>query len=150
MRCIRLKCKLERTDDDTLTSKVAHWASRRRKGWHFQVDKFISEIDASDVVTNVLISVKDLKNTDENCEMIWKIWMKCEMIWIIWKKSKLKSEKRRRKGWHFQVDKFISEIDASDVVTNVLISVKQATRIIHNKLTTFLYFRSEFICKRFK
>jgi hypothetical protein len=47
-----------RTDDDILTSKVAHWASRSRKGWHFQVDKFISEIDASDVViTNVLISV---------------------------------------------------------------------------------------------
>jgi hypothetical protein len=27
-----------------------------------------------------------LKNTEENCEMIWKIWMKCEMIWKIWKK----------------------------------------------------------------
>jgi hypothetical protein len=44
-----------------------------------------------------------LENTEENCEMIWKIWMKCEMIWTIWmkcemiwkiwKKSKLKSEK---------------------------------------------------------
>jgi hypothetical protein len=32
--------------------------------------------------------------------------------------------------------KFISEIDASDVeITNVLISVKKATRILHNKLT---------------
>jgi hypothetical protein len=55
--CIRLKCKLVRTDDDRLTSKVAHWTSHRRKGWHFQVDKFISEIDVSDVVTNLLISV---------------------------------------------------------------------------------------------
>jgi hypothetical protein len=27
-----------------------------------------------------------LLNTEENCEMIWKIWMKCEMIWKIWKK----------------------------------------------------------------
>jgi hypothetical protein len=27
-----------------------------------------------------------LENTEENCEMIWKIWMKCEMIWKIWKK----------------------------------------------------------------
>ena len=46
-----------RTDDDRLTSKVAHLASHRRKCWHFQVDKFISEIDVSDVVTNLLISV---------------------------------------------------------------------------------------------
>jgi hypothetical protein len=44
-----------------------------------------------------------LENTDENCEMIWKIWKKCEMIWKIWmkcekisiiqKKGKLNSEK---------------------------------------------------------
>jgi hypothetical protein len=34
-----------------------------------------------------------LENTEENCEMIWKIWMKCEMIWKIWKKNKLKSGK---------------------------------------------------------
>ena len=47
-----------RTDDDRLTTKLAHWASRRRKGWHFQVDKCISEIDAPDVVTNVHIRVK--------------------------------------------------------------------------------------------
>ena len=47
-----------RTDDDRLTSKVAHWASQSRKGWDFQVDTFISEIDASVVVTNVHISVK--------------------------------------------------------------------------------------------
>ena len=40
------------------------------------------------------------------------------------------------KGWHFQVDKFISEIDASNVVTNVLISVKLVMRIIQNKLST--------------
>ena len=58
LSCKRLKCKLVRTDDDRLTSIVALWASRRRKGWHFQVNNFISEIDASDVVTNVLISVK--------------------------------------------------------------------------------------------
>jgi len=66
LSCIRLKCKLLRTDDDRLTSKVAHWASRRRKGWHFQVDKFISEIDASDVVTNVLISVKTATHIIQN------------------------------------------------------------------------------------
>ena len=40
---------------------------------------------------------KDLENTEENCEMIWKIWkkskLKCEMIWKIWKKGKLNSEK---------------------------------------------------------
>jgi hypothetical protein len=27
-----------------------------------------------------------LENTEENCEMIWKIWVKCEMILKIWKK----------------------------------------------------------------
>ena len=58
LSCIQLKCKFVRTDDGRLTSKVAFWASRRRKGWHFQVNNFISEIDASDVITNVLISVK--------------------------------------------------------------------------------------------
>ena len=30
-----------------------------------------------------------MENTEENCEMIWKIWMQCEMIWTIWKKGKL-------------------------------------------------------------
>jgi hypothetical protein len=34
-----------------------------------------------------------LGNTEENYEMIWKIWKKCEMIWKIWRKSKLNSEK---------------------------------------------------------
>jgi hypothetical protein len=34
-----------------------------------------------------------LGNTEENCEMIWKIWKKCEMILKIWRKSKLNSEK---------------------------------------------------------
>jgi hypothetical protein len=39
-----------------------------------------------------------LENTEENCEMIWKIWMKCEMIWKIWKKSKMYSEKMGKYG----------------------------------------------------
>ena len=39
-----------------------------------------------------------MENTEENCEMIWKIWMKCEMIWKIRKKGKLKSEKIWRKS----------------------------------------------------
>jgi hypothetical protein len=38
-----------------------------------------------------------MENTEENCEMIWKIWkkskLKSEKIWTIWKKSKLNSEK---------------------------------------------------------
>jgi hypothetical protein len=38
-----------------------------------------------------------LENTEENCEMIWKIWKKYKLnsdkIWKIWKKGKLKSEK---------------------------------------------------------
>jgi hypothetical protein len=38
-----------------------------------------------------------MENTEENCEMIWKIWkkdkLKCEKIWTIWKKGKLNSEK---------------------------------------------------------
>ena len=66
LSCIRLKCKLVRTDDDRLTSKVAHWASHRRNGWRFQVDIFICEIDASDVVTNVLISVKTATRIIQN------------------------------------------------------------------------------------
>ena len=45
-----------------------------------------------------------MENTEENCEMIWKIWKKdklnSEKIRKIWGKSKLNSEKiwkRRRK-----------------------------------------------------
>jgi hypothetical protein len=38
-----------------------------------------------------------LENTEENCEMIWKIWkkskLKCEMIWKIWKKGRSNSDK---------------------------------------------------------
>jgi hypothetical protein len=34
-----------------------------------------------------------LENTEENCGMIWKIWMICEMIWKLWEKNKLISEK---------------------------------------------------------
>jgi hypothetical protein len=38
-----------------------------------------------------------MENTEENCEMIWKIWkkgkLKCEKIWKIWKEAKLNSEK---------------------------------------------------------
>ena len=41
-----------------------------------------------------------MENTEENCEMIWKIWMQCEMIWKIWKKSKLNSEQI----WKIQKD----------------------------------------------
>jgi len=33
-----------------------------------------------------------MENTEENCEMIWKIWMKCEVISKTWKKDKLNSE----------------------------------------------------------
>jgi hypothetical protein len=39
-----------------------------------------------------------MENTEENCEMIWKIWMKCEMIWKIRKKGKLKSERYGKYG----------------------------------------------------
>jgi hypothetical protein len=38
-----------------------------------------------------------MENTEENCEMIWKIWKKgkldSEKIWTIWKKDKSNSEK---------------------------------------------------------
>jgi hypothetical protein len=39
--------------------------------------------------------VKNSENTEENCEMIWKIWMKCEMIW---KKSE-KINYGRKPSW---------------------------------------------------
>jgi hypothetical protein len=39
---------------------------------------------------------KDIKNTEENCEMIWKVWkkgkLKLEKIRKIWKKAKLNNE----------------------------------------------------------
>jgi hypothetical protein len=38
-----------------------------------------------------------LVNTEENCEMEWKIWKKgkskSDKIWTIWKKGQLNSEK---------------------------------------------------------
>jgi hypothetical protein len=33
-----------------------------------------------------------MENTEESCEMIWKIWMKCEKTWKLWKKSRLNCE----------------------------------------------------------
>jgi hypothetical protein len=40
-----------------------------------------------------------MENTEENCEMIWKIWkkskLKCEKIWTIWKKGKLKGNNEK-------------------------------------------------------
>jgi hypothetical protein len=42
-----------------------------------------------------------LDNTEENCEMIWKIWKKgklnSEMTWKIWKKIVKRYEKYGRK-----------------------------------------------------
>jgi hypothetical protein len=42
-----------------------------------------------------------MENTEENCEMIWKIWKKgklnSEMIWKIWKKIVKGYEKYGRK-----------------------------------------------------
>jgi hypothetical protein len=42
-----------------------------------------------------------MENTEENCEMIWKIWQKgkskSEQIWKIWKKIGKKYEKYERK-----------------------------------------------------
>jgi hypothetical protein len=39
-----------------------------------------------------------LENTEDNCEMIWKIWKKSksnsDKIWKIWSKGKLNSEKK--------------------------------------------------------
>ena len=40
-----------------------------------------------------------MENTEENCEMIWKIWKKGKSnsdkipVWTIWKKGKMNSEK---------------------------------------------------------
>ena len=42
-----------------------------------------------------------MENTDENCEMIWKIWkkskLKCEMNWKIQKKIPIRQGKYGRK-----------------------------------------------------
>jgi hypothetical protein len=42
-----------------------------------------------------------LENTEENCEMIWKIWKKgkwnSDKIWTIWKKDKMNSENSEEK-----------------------------------------------------
>ena len=58
LSCLRLKCKIIRVNDDRLISKVAAWASRRRKGWHHQIDKLANDIHVADIVHNATISVK--------------------------------------------------------------------------------------------
>lgn len=58
LSCIRLLCRLKRTDDDRLISTVSDWASRRRKGWHKQVTGFINSIECADLVNNTQISLK--------------------------------------------------------------------------------------------
>jgi hypothetical protein len=43
-----------------------------------------------------------MENTEENCEMIWKIWKKSklnsEMIWKIWKKRVIRYGQYGRKA----------------------------------------------------
>jgi hypothetical protein len=68
-------------------------------------------------LTIVKISLKILigEKTEENCEMIWNIWMKCEMTWKIWKKGKLK----REKIWKIGIPSVFSiSIHYSTFVTN--------------------------------
>ena len=47
--------------------------------------------------TKVFELWNDMENTEQNCEMILKIWqkgkLKCEKIWIIWKTGKSNSDK---------------------------------------------------------
>ena len=49
-----------------------------------------------------------MENTEENSEMIWKIWKKnklnSEIIWKIWKKGKLNSEKNMKNMEETQVE----------------------------------------------
>jgi hypothetical protein len=73
-----------------------------------------------------------LENTEENYEMIWKIWIKCEMIWKkceriwkLWRKSKLNSEKIGN-IWKKPVTR------AAAATTRLLENPVEATTIVQN------------------
>ena len=67
-----------------------------------------------------------MRNTEENCEMIWK---KCEMIWKIWRKSKLNSEKIG-KIWK----KPVSRAAAAATTTTTTTTAAAATRLLENPM----------------
>ena len=56
--CVRLLCKLKRTDEDRTIYKLWRWISRRRKGWNFEVDKIVSLLDKTFDVNNITVSTK--------------------------------------------------------------------------------------------
>jgi hypothetical protein len=58
LSCIRLICRLKRTEGDRLITTVSNWASRLRIGWHETVSGFINSIECADVVNNTQITVK--------------------------------------------------------------------------------------------
>lgn len=58
--CIRLICRLIRTEGDRLITTVSNWASRRQIGWHETVTGFINSIECADVVNNTQITVMRL------------------------------------------------------------------------------------------
>ena len=58
LACVRLMCRINRTDDIRLTRKIAAWTARRRKWWFFTVNNFINYINASAIENDTSIVTK--------------------------------------------------------------------------------------------
>lgn len=56
--CIRLLCKITRTDENRNVFKIWKWASRRRKGWCRDVDKFTELLNIRNTVNDLSLSTK--------------------------------------------------------------------------------------------
>ena len=56
--CVRLMCKIVRSDDNRILRKTMEWSSRRRKGWVASTNRIIAEIDTDNLVHNRNITTK--------------------------------------------------------------------------------------------
>ena len=55
---IRLMCRVVRTDDGRLFSRIVRWSSRYRRGWHGTITKLISDMDETNLVNDRTVSTK--------------------------------------------------------------------------------------------
>lgn len=69
--CIRLLCRILRSDDVRLTRKIFEWTKNCRKGWYATVPSFVQTINAYDIVNDTSISTKTvMRQVKERLDVI--------------------------------------------------------------------------------
>ena len=61
--CVRLLCRILRSDDTRLTRRITEWTTNRQKTWYTKVKTFVQTIDANDIVNDIRLSAKTVMRT---------------------------------------------------------------------------------------